>query len=333
MPALMPETTADDIQLEGMDNPDFAARLQAEMAALDAEDAQPAAPAEPRASAADVEPLAAAATAPDPAKTPSNESTGEAAPAAPAKPEEKAEAPKAETTPPDNRSKYAKEVERRERSWKALNEQKAAHDAMFAKFKAEQEAFAREQAEWHDRQAKASAPSYNAEQCEEAAKVHEQQGEFKLAELLRAEAKRLRENPPAHMAPRGPQPLSEDAKASLGKVRTDFPEFTRPDTQEHMAFKQLAQERPDLLAVKDGPYLVAQHIKLKLKADADAQAASRVPSLEKELAEAKAKLKEQERLLAISGGEGPAALPAGRSFDDLSPDEMERELARTLGRG
>lgn len=329
----MPDTTETDIQLEGMDSPDFAARLEAEMAALDAEEGRPAAPADPRASATVVEPLADK-PADDKAKTETNESTGEAAPEAQAKTEEAkaGETKPGEAKQPDNRSKYAKEVERRERSWKALNEQKAAHEAAYAKFKAEQDAFARQQAEWQERQKKEAGPSYTAEQCEESAKLHEQQGEFKLAEMLRAEAKRLRENPPAKVAPSGPQPLSEDAKASIEKVRTEFPEFTRPDSPEHAAFLQIAKERRDLLAVKDGPYLMAQHIKLKLQSEAHAQAASRVPLLEKELAELKAKLKEQESLLSISGGEGPAALPAGRSFNDLSPDEMERELERTLGR-
>lgn len=322
----MPETTADDIQLDGMDSPEFAATLQAEMDALDREDAQPAAPAAPRATAPAVEEPLATDPAADP-KTPTNESTGE--PAATATPPEQAQA--TEPKPEEPKSKYAKEVERRERSWKALNEQKAAHEAAVAKFKAEQEAFARQQAEWQERQNKEAAPSYTAEQCDEAAKLHEQQGEFKMAELLRAEAKRLRENAPAKPTPAGPKPLSEDAKASLTRVRTEFPEFSRPDTAEHAAFKQIVQQRPGLLEVEDGPYLVAQHIKLKLTADAHAQAASRVPSLEKQVAELTAKLKEQESLLAISGGDGAPVLPTGqRSFNDLTEAEMEAHLARTL---
>lgn len=325
----MPETTAEDIQLDGMDSQDFATRLRAELDALDREESQPA-PAQPRATAPAVEqPLAT-----DPAETPTeptNEGTGEPAAQAATEPAKADEAKATETKPEEPRSKYAKEVERRERSWKALNEQKAAHEAAMAKFKAEQEAFARQQAEWQERIAKESTPSYTAEQCEETAKLHEQQGEFKLAELLRAEAKRLRENPPAKVAPSGPKPLSEDAKASLTRVRTEFPEFSRPDTAEHAAFKQLALDRPELLQVKDGPYLVAQHVKLKIAADAYAQAASRVPSLEKEVAELKAKLKEQESLLAISGGDGAPVLPTGqRSFSDLSEAEMEAHLARTL---
>lgn len=333
MTALIPETTAEDIHIEGLDSPEFAARLQAEMAALDADDAQPAAPAVPRATAPDVENLASAdKPADDDAKPETNEVASEDAPEAPVT--DPATNPDTKQSGPDKRSKFVRENERRDRSWRALNEEKSALEKALSQFKTDQAAFVKQQSEWQEQQAKASAPSYTPELCEETAKLHEQQGEFKLAELLRAEAKRLRENPPAKVSANAVRPLSEESKSSLQRVRAEFPEFSRPDTAEHAAFRELAQQRPELLHVKDGPYLVAQHVKLHLQAQAHAAAASRVPSLEKENAELKAKLKEQESLLSISGGAGPASLPGGpRRDEDMSDEELRAEVLRGFGRG
>lgn len=319
----MPEAI-EDIALPGADSAEFSRKLDEALANL-GDEGQPEPSAEARASAAMAEePAATVEPASNPTTTPPVEATGEVAPSEPpkaeeAKPTEQPEQPAAE----DKRSKFAKEAERRDRSWKALNEQKAAHEAAMAKFKAEQEAFARQQAEFTERVQKERTPDYTPEQCEEAAKAHEAAGKFDLADLLRAEAKRLRDNPPPKVNPAGPKPLSEAAKASLTRVRTEFPEFTQKESPQFKAFSQLAQDRPDLMHIPDGPYLAAQHIRLATEHASLKQAASRVPSLEKQVAELQAKLKEQESLLSISGGAGPAAMPTGqRGFDDLSEEEM-----------
>jgi len=323
MTALMPEANVDDLALPGADSAEFSRELDRALAEL-GDEAQPEPSADQRASAAMAEDPAAVEPASDPTTSQPVEATSEAAPSDPpkaeeAKPAEQPEQPAAE----DKRSKYAKEAERRDRSWKALNEQKAAHEAEFAKFKAEQEAFARQQAEFTERVQKERTPDYTPEQCEAAAKAHEAAGKFDLADLLRAEAKRLRENPRPKVNPAGPRALSEAAKQSLTRVRTEFPEFTHKDSPHFKAFSQLAQERPDLMHIPDGPYLAAQHIRLATEHATLKQAASRVPSLEKQVAELQAKLKEQESLLSISGGAGPAAMPTGqRGFDDLSEEEM-----------
>lgn len=260
-------------------------------------------------------------------------------------PAEAAKPKPATNTPPkqEEGSKFARDKARRDDSWKALNAEKEAHAKAVATLKAEQDLLARERAQLQEQRAKVSN-KYTPEQYEQAAaskaqesesldlqadglerkaEKAEENGEFGQAEKFKAQAKEMRD---AATYQRG---VARQMK-EYGEHLRKNPE---PTVQQIQAQKQqqvrdytlkAAQSWPDL--AKDGsPFqqTVARHLQAAREAGLDVNehpslmyhcarltaaetAAARVPGMEKELGELRAKVKELETLTAPGGGQSSA---------------------------
>ena len=251
----------------------------------------------------------------------------------------------------DGKGKYAKDRERRDHSWQALNSEKTAFEAEKAKHaaevKAERDKLATERLTFTNQQQAANptpekyeqwsnAETAKAADLENQAKAAEAAGDFEKADKLRQgaatakgfaqiakeKADQLRKNPPPTAAQANQQFIANQ-KEWVSKAVTDFPEFGKKDSpvQKDAAeyYKQMTGQMPFLRTLPGFVYFCAERASLKSAAD-------RVPVLEKELGELKPKLAELEALTNPSPAGGGNRLPGAKTFEQMSEEEQFKWL-------
>lgn len=226
------------------------------------------------------------------------------------------------------KSKYAREQERRDNSWKALNAEKEAlareKAEAAAQWKAEREQLAKERAA-------AQQERHSPEKYEEAAALWEKQGQVEKAEEARAYAKELREKAAKEQA-RGY--TDDDLKLAhtngFNAVLQKFPDVGTKDSPLQKELIAVLRENPKMLERPDC-YEMAIQI-----ADGKARAA-KVPDLEKAVTERDAQIttlkSEVERLTkltTITGG-GNHQAPQPKAYEDMTPDEQLADWKRRHG--
>lgn len=270
----------------------------------------------------------------------------------------------------DKQTPFAKDQVRRDTSWKALNaektklaqeqaqfnEQKAAHErqvqqANLKSAKAQQQ-FTPEQIEQRATvqtndtarlTEQAEAWEARAEKLENEGKLidagkakiqaellREQAMESKAsAKMLRAHADRLRQTPPDKTLEQHKQQLDQQMRGYTLKAVEQWPEFGKQGSEFQKSVAQGLQEARKMgLEVNDNPALLYYAARLV----AGESAAARVPVMEKELGELRAKVKELEGLTAPGGGKGSAQRqPSGNlPKNDVEEESELRAIAATL---
>ena len=251
------------------------------------------------------------------------------------------------STPDDGKGKYAKDRERRDHSWQALNTEKTAFEAEKTKhateLKAERDKLAAERTAFEQQRQSANptpekyeqwsnAETAKAVDLENQAKAAEAAGDFEkadklrqgaatakgFAQIAREKAEQLRKNPP----PTGAQATEQfiaNQKEWVSKAVTDFPEFGKKDSpvQKDAAdyYRQMTGQMPFLKTLPGFVYFCAERASLKSAAD-------RVPALEKELGELKPKLAELEALTNPSPASGGNRLPGAKTFEQMSEEDQ-----------
>ncbi len=250
------------------------------------------------------------------------------------KPEAKAaDAAAAETKPDPNAkplSKFAKNQERLDKTWKGVNETKAAIAKEREEIEAQKAQFAKERQEWEAKQSE--KPQHSPEEYEAAAAHWEKQGLLDQADAARAEAKRLRENPPKARTPSASTAeLEAGQRKSWQQVKAEIPEMfdaANPLNTEMKGWLEKNGATHPVMKLAEGPHLIAHFLKMKSDLAKAGQVSSRVPVLEKELAAMTARNKELEQLVSVSGS-GPALLSTkARTIEDMSDEEAEAHLKR-----
>lgn len=241
--------------------------------------------------------------------------------------------------PADGKAKsdYAKNEERKARTWKEINAEKEATRAEAAKVKQEREAWERERladAKKREDAAKANVkpPEFyedGATKLEAAAKVAEDNADFDRAAELRVRAKDARLMA-KELRERKPDPTAEQTKAAFeteqkkwtAKAGIDFPELAKrvkdkdgkeTDSPAMSKLKALITPGSDGYdqivheAVNTSPagwYYAARLAHSET-------VAARVPTLEKELADSRAEVKKQNEKLSPNGGGLATTQPKG----------------------
>lgn len=366
MPELadMPDLSAAMERLEAAEAAETPAPVEAFVQQGDPNDPQPPAgqPGEGTEPPSDLPtgtPAAAEATAAGKVENPNPEPA--AKPAAEKKPE-----PKPGETPAQ--SQFAKDKARRDDSWKALNGQKEQFSKDQAMFKAERDYFEREKRQFEEQKAKASA-RYTPEQYEQGAAAKlEQANQFELqadgldkradalenddkyaeAQKLRDQAKGLREEASfnkgtarrlsdmARHTRENPDPTAEQVKARTQQAIRDYtmaaakswPDMAKEGSEfQKQVVGHIQEARKGGLDVNDHPVLLYHAARLT----AAETAAARVPGMEKELGELRAKVKELEALTNPGGGESAAQnLQHDRQNSDEEEGAALRGIALTI---
>lgn len=236
----------------------------------------------------------------------------------PAKTQEAAKEPAKEPeTKPEDESRYTKakkEQERQDRSWKKLEEEKAA-------LRAEKEAI--EKAKQDTEKAKANAEvfrddhGYSAEDYEAFAKSSEDPDLAERAKLKAAEL-RGRESATKQNAARD-QFVSEWGK-NLKEAIDQNPDLKDENSDMGKELKKVLAERPVFSMAPDGIKHAVEFVKLQRQSGL-------VSGLETENKALKEEIARLNKLTGLGGG-GPAKKPAAKSQDDMTPAEREADLIR-----
>lgn len=222
------------------------------------------------------------------------------------------------------KTKAQKEQERRDRSWKKLQQERAD----FLREKAEFEASKLAQSQSQETNP-AVNPEALARSYDELAKQFEDAGDFENADEARNRATQLRARESAPVRGRETTPTNNPQfmaawAANVERAKHDFPEMQDENSQFGKTVTALLRApdlAPFLSGRPDGAYIAAQLAQMK-------STASRVPVLEKENAALKEEIKKlrQGMTLPDSGASARAGTP--KSFDSMSLAEQEAYLRR-----
>ncbi|SRR5579862_541579 len=279
-------------------------------------------------------------------------------------------AAKPEAGKTDAKSNYTKSQERLERTWDNVNKRKGDLDTREQQLTQREQQLQQREAQFKDQAERAQQPQHKPEDFERAAqlKLQRAQSLHQQADGIEARAKKLEDDGKYTEAAKAQEEAkgirkkayqeegnAEDLKAHAGELRKNPPPTQAQrdqqlETQRKEWTTKAAAEFPDL--AKKGSELqtrvakslnelwntdrvLASHpqiIYYVTKLEAAQTAAARVPAMEKELGELKAKVKEYEALTA-PGGEGAAQRPA--AGDQARTDAEERaelgQMAEQVG--
>lgn len=308
--------TEDEIAIE--DTPED---LQAEEAALEAELSAFKKP-------SSLTPVAQAdTTAATPVDGPSNNNKAPAEGSGTQSAQQNDQQEQGEQEAPKAQSKYDKALERQNRSWAKLNEEKAALE--------------QQRQELSKLQAAPPKPDDKPtpERFEEVAKDLEADGEFGQAALARKlAAERRAEIAAETAAAAAPAKIYPDAKfeqmaaQAFQQAKQDFPEIGVPNSPLNQAVKALiASEAPVAELIKTSPY----GLYFATRYAATHAQAARVPDLEAKVATITAELAQlRSQTSPISDPlVNQPGRPSGSRFSDLSIDEMEQSIEAELYAG
>lgn len=228
--------------------------------------------------------------------------------------------------------KAKKEAERRDRSWKKLEEEKAKFLREKAEFEAAKLAAA-PAAPQHE-QNPATNPNVLADQFENLARNFEAAGDFDKADEAREKAKALRQiqtQAPANAGGAMPQRNVADNpqfkvawQANLERALNDYPEMKDVNSEFGKTVQALLRA-PDSASYfsgrPDGVYVAAQLANMKMTA-------LRVPALEKEISALKEENKKLRQGMSIPESGATDRSGETRSFGSMSLEEQKNYLRR-----
>lgn len=296
-----------------------------------------------------VNPSPAPETAPSPSADPDEgaqpDETSKPAPETKAKPttEKKPTDKPADQKPESPFTKAQKEKERQDRTWKKLDEEKAAHRAEVAKFEQERQQVSALRAELDalKRQITAApkAPSkdehgLDAADYDAAAKRYAAEGDEQTAALARrrAEALRTKDRDAAATAPTAPSaPAGEPWQspefqqkwsAEAAAIVKAEPELGDPQNPVFQAVAQLVNQSPYarfFRAHPDGIRAAVEVAKLQTSA-------ARLPALQKELDTARQEIARLNKLTQPVGGPPAGPAPGKKPLAEMTMDEADAYL-------
>lgn len=248
--------------------------------------------------------------------------------------------------PKDKASKFAADAARRDTSWKALDTEKKTFRDEVTRQKAElQTAIEKFNADVAEHRKSQTPEAYDQMALKEAAKQRdlmkavaeaETAGDFDKSEQLKAEAAvaarfenmakakadDLRKNPPPSVKQQQEQ-FTANQREWILKAATDFPEYGKKGSELQSAtaevFKSLTTQEPEASRL---PGLVYYCVRMA----AAETAAARVPVMEKELGELRAKVKELDAATNPVPGTGVSRLSGKKTFKEMSVAEQKESL-------
>jgi hypothetical protein len=224
-----------------------------------------------------------------------------------------ASAEKTEKTETPEESKYSKakkDAERKDRSWKALNEEKEKLAAEREAIRLEKERIAAEKSATAKPSTPAADPKiskWTPEQLEESAEEFEAEGKWETAKQARLEAQRIR----GEIATR-------TFWQNADKVVEQIPELKDANTPLGKEVKRLIHTFPAFMSIPDG-FARAVEVAQAMQGSAEASA------LRTQVSELKQEIERLKKATAISGSP-PSERSAPKKFEELSMEEQAAAL-------
>lgn len=257
-----------------------------------------------------------------------------------------------ETTKTDQqeKSKWAREQERKGRTWDEINKSKS-------QVQQEREQLDLERKQWEAQRETLTGQvkdesGFTAAEYQQAAGNYTQRaqglrrqqleadarGDFDTADRLGNEAGKF-ETLATKAKERIDQLSATGPNAAWTRLGQDLPEALQAGSPLFAELRKTIRDNPKLLADPFGPYRVAVQIGRKTLETTQAQLAkattesAKVPGLEKQVAELSAKVKELTRLTSLTGDGGTLVREgsSGQPFEDLSLEQMEAQLRPLMG--
>jgi hypothetical protein len=222
-------------------------------------------------------------------------------------------------------SKYAKELERRDKSWKALNAEKEQLAKERAEWKAQQDEAARIAQE----RATQSPPEFTPEDYEAQAEKWEADGKLDLAEEARKEAKRLRSAPPKPNVDQQAK-LQVAHRQAWAEVQKAHPEIADPASPLRKGVVEFLANNPELNQFPNAPKAAAEFVAAKLAAAGVPALQAEKVTLQNRITELEQQLKQLETRTSIAGGSAPTVPGGPRSWEQLTDAEREAQFEREL---
>jgi hypothetical protein len=242
-------------------------------------------------------------------------------------------------------TKAKKDQERRDKSWKALEEEKQTFRAEKARMDAELASVRREIAELRKRPAGPARDEHGAtaEDYASLAAKYEAQGKDDLAAAARERAEKLRQQAPAASAS---EPAAEPWKApefqaewkkNVAELMASDPELAKPAGESPLVAATnhlLTDERWGryFKSHPDGLKAAVEVAKLMRTAHQSAELQTKLTAMEEQLKKAQAETERLNGLLQPRGSHPSGPLPEGKRADQLTDDDI-KSIAAAADRG
>jgi hypothetical protein len=233
------------------------------------------------------------------------------------------EAPEAKEQP--KKSKWAKNEERKSRSWQEINAAKEEVKAERERLEESRKEIEKLKVKVQEGNAYRDEDGLSADDWDKIAEEAEDNGEREDAKIAKKEAKKLREKGNETVNDLQAEEISkkhqEDWQNAYNDLRAKHPELDDKDADLTQKANGLLREYPDLVYLPEGKGLrhAVQIAQWQMKAESADSSQSEV----KELTE---KLTKLEKKLSVNGGYTNEKVGGTRSFDELSDDEQSAAL-------
>ena len=207
-------------------------------------------------------------------------------------------------------SREAKDMERKMRSWKSLNDEKE-------QFQKEREEFEQQKEKWRVQQLSETNEirddeGYSAKDYDKAAKEFRDDGEVDLAVDAEEKANKLREQEGETAKKLQADKFSKDFRSNYEQARATYPDLADHDSELFKRTEQVFLYYPELLGDADGPRKAAWVASRDILA-------SQAESFRDENQQLKNELEEYKSKLSISGSQ-PAPRPASKEFMEMDAE-------------
>ena len=213
-------------------------------------------------------------------------------------------------------SREAKDMERKMRSWKSLNEDKE-------QFQKEREEFEQQKEKWRVQQMSETNEvrddeGYSAKDYDKAAKEFRDDGEVDLAVDAEDKANKLREQEGEVAKKLQADKFSKDFRSNYEQARTAYPDLADHDSELFKRTEQVFLYYPELLGDADGPRKAAWVASRDILA-------TQAESFRDENQQLKNELEEYKSKLSISGSQ-PAPRPPSKEFMEMDAEARMKML-------
>lgn len=213
-------------------------------------------------------------------------------------------------------SREAKDMERKMRSWKSLNDEKE-------QFQKEREEFEQQKEKWRVQQLSETNEirddeGYSAKDYDKAAKEFRDDGEVDLAVDAEEKANKLREQESETAKKLQADKFSKDFRSNYEQARATYPDLADHDSELFKRTEQVFLYYPELLGDADGPRKAAWVASRDILA-------SQAESFRDENQQLKNELEEYKSKLSISGSQ-PAPRPASKEFMEMDAEARFKML-------